>query len=169
MTGPMLLQALAVFLIGVPAAFVSRTAGALVLAYLAVQGLWMATGVALDEVVLLWIDLACVAAICTRPPVIDCYRGTDLAPLFACLLWRERTGADRFVLACFVPTWAAYVFLPDTWWPCWVLSLAQLFAASGEALHDQITRRGPSAALTEDERPPGGVLFAAAGSMRGGG
>lgn len=167
MTLPMLVFAGLVFLVGIPAAFRSRTAGALVAAYLAVQGLWMATGTALPALALFWIDAACIAAICTRAPVRDCYRGG--ANLFACLLWLERSWGDRIVLACFPLAWWVYAFDGSDWWALYAISLLQLLVASGEALHLQITRRGPSAAMTDDDRPSGGAEFAMAGRRWGGG
>ena len=168
MTAPQIIFAAIVFLVGIPAAFHNRTAGALVAAYLAVQAIWLWTGAELPALLLFWIDLACVAAICTRRPVRACYQEGAL-DLAACLLWKERTWCDRVVLACFPAVWWFYVFDGAPWWPLYWLSLAQLIVASGEGLRTYSTRRGPSAAPIEDERPPGGVEFAWAGRKAGGG
>lgn len=166
MTGPMLFMAGVVFLIGIPAAFFSRTVAALVVAYLIVQGLWMATGAVLSSMLLFWIDIACIAAICTRPPAKECYPDW---PLPLCLLWLERSWCDRIVLVGFPAAWWVYAFEDAAWWPLYFISLVQLLVASGEALHSIITRRVSDETPAEDEEPHGDARFVILGSSLGGG
>lgn len=167
MTLAQLVMAGLVFLVALPAAFYNRTAGALVGAYLLVQGVWLATGEALPAFALFYIDLLCLAAIYTRPeiahPFCRCASGAYRSfQRQLCGLWLERSLCDRFVIACFPAAWYFYG-TADPWWPLYWISIAQLLAASGEGLQHFLRRRAANAAPgAPDQRS--GAEFAWAGA-----
>lgn len=158
MTLPEIVMWTVVAVVGVPSMWRNPTAAALVLAWLAGQGIYLVTGDNLPVEYYVFPDAVVIAVIASK------FEWCNLAPYrglwhqLSCLLL-ERSPADRIVLAIFPLMWLLYLSPLDpfhTWYALWGLVLAQFVAAGIEAF--QSYRRGADAADQPDE--PGALLIA---------
>lgn len=111
------------------------TAGALVVAWLAAQFVYLVTGDNLPVHFYLYPDLFVLGVIMAKAEAFDCrpYRGTWHQ--LKCVLL-ERSVADRIVMLIFPVQWMLYVSALHpfyVWYALWALTIAQFAAASIES------------------------------------
>ena len=164
MTTPEIIFAAVVFLVGIPSAFRNLTAAALVVAYVAVQGVYEWTGQALLIRELVCIDLGVIAAVYCKQPAYDCFPYRSFSHQLACL-WLERSWADRIILSLFPAAWYFYGVADPSlqWWGLYAVSLAQFAAAGWEALNSFLSSREANADQSDAPESPPGAEFAGAG------
>lgn len=162
MSTPELVMFAVVLLVGFPAAWRNLTAGALVGAYLLVQGAW-AMGVVLDYGMMFMVDFTVVVVIFAKA-IMRC----EDEKLLNC--GAHTTTADRFILAIFGLMWFVYVLKVDEfqrWWLLYLFATAQFLIAGAESLFEwrraRVLQAGP------DSPSSGSYRVALAGASWGNG
>lgn len=165
MSFPHMLMWATVLAVGVLSAWRNPTAGALVLSWIVVEAIFVATGNNLAVEYYIFPDIFVLAVIFAKPRYHPCEHYLGTWHQIKCLLL-ERTPSDRVVMLIYPCMWVVYVadIHPYyAWWGLYALVLAQFFAAAWESL--QLIRRDADAV---DRLPvtPGDLLVAYPGGGR---
>ncbi len=155
MSNAELIYAAVIVLVGLPAALKNWTAAALVLSYAFMQGSFYGLGIVYPVSVSVLADMTVIALILCKAPVRDLWPFSGWKAWAAAFFWLERSFWDRIVLALFPVGWCFYAFAAQPWWPLYWCSLAQLLAASYEALETFHSTRTAKRAPAPDNRPTG--------------
>lgn len=154
MSTPAIIMWCVVLGVGLPSAWRNPTAGALVLCWIVVEGIYLLTGNNLAVEYYIYPDIAVLAVIACKPPYRRWQPRGTWERLQGIIL--DRSPADRVVMLIFPAMWTIYLAPIHpfyAWWGLWALAIVQFLAAALESLSK--FRRAKAAMHSPDNHTSG--------------